>query len=56
MGKGANMRVCERCLAYLMSREGRLPNVAVYVDEDEEDESTCEWCEESGFDTLYELL
>ena len=27
-----------------------------YVDENDEEESKCDWCEESGFDTLYELV
>ena len=48
--------VCEHCLMAIESREGNLPTIKHYVDEEDENESKCEWCEEHGFDTLYELV
>ena len=48
--------VCERCLMAIESREGNQATMRHYVDEDDENESKCEWCEEHGFDTLYELI
>ena len=56
MEKEHNLRVCEHCLQAIISREGYLPTLTLYVDEEDENESTCEWCEENGFDTLYELI
>jgi hypothetical protein len=55
------MWVCEHCLAAIESHEG---NQAIlrhdidleYDEEDFEEASKCDWCEESGFDTLYELI
>ena len=48
--------VCERCLMAIESREGNQATMRHYVDEDDENESKCEWCEQSGFGTLYELV
>ena len=48
--------VCEHCLAAIESREGYQPVYKHYVDEDNDGESKCDWCEEYGFDVLYELL
>ena len=48
--------VCERCLMAIESREGNQATMRHYVDENDDDESKCEWCEEVGFDTLYELI
>jgi hypothetical protein len=48
------LRVCKHCLAAIESREGAQATRAIYLDED--DDTSCGWCEESGFDTLYELL
>ena len=50
------MWVCSHCLAAIWSREGNQATLTHYVDEDDEQESYCDWCEESGFDTLYELI
>ena len=55
------MWVCDHCLAAIESREG---NQAIlrhdidleYDDEDFEEMSKCDWCEENGFDTLFELI
>jgi hypothetical protein len=38
------------------SREGNQATLRHWVDEDDKQESKCDWCEESGFDTLYELV
>ena len=50
------MWVCERCLMAIESREGNQATMKHYVDEDDDVESKCDWCEEVGFDTLYELV
>lgn len=47
--------VCSRCLMAIESHEGNQVTMRHYVDE-ADDESKCDWCEESGFDTLYELV
>lgn len=54
--KEHNLRVCYRCLQGIECHEGKQAVMEIYVDEDDETESTCEWCEENGFDTLYELI
>ena len=57
-----NMFVCEHCLYAIESREGNLATLKHYIDiDDEEDiegneESKCDWCEEYGFDVLFELV
>ena len=51
-----NLRVCERCLWAIESREGNQPTLKIYVDEEDETESTCMWCKQSGFDILYEII
>ena len=48
-----NLQVCERCLMAIESREGRQVTLKHYVNEDE---FKCDWCEESGFCELYELV
>lgn len=48
--------VCEHCLMAIESREGNQATLSHYVDEEDENESKCEWCGESGFDTLYEFI
>ena len=51
-----NLWVCERCLMAIECHEGNQATLRHWVDEDDEEESKCEWCEESGFDVLYELV
>ncbi len=51
-----NLRVCSHCLAAIESREGNQATLRHWVDEDDDEESKCDWCEEVGFDTLYELI
>ena len=48
--------MCSRCLAAIESHEGNQATMEHYVDEDDEEESKCDWCEESGFFTLNEIL
>ena len=55
------MWVCDHCLAAIESREGNQATLRhnidlEYDDEDFEEKSKCDWCEENGFDTLYELI
>lgn len=52
----SNMWICEHCLWAIESREGHQATLAHYVDEEDEDASRCDWCEEAGFDLLYELI
>ena len=51
-----NLWVCERCLMAIESREGSHVTLKHYVDYTDEDEFKCDWCEESGFHELYELI
>ena len=48
--------VCSHCLMAIESHEGNQAILKHYVDEDDDVESKCDWCEEVGFDTLYELV
>ena len=55
------MWVCDHCLAAIISREGNQAilrhDIGLEYDEEDFDEmSKCDWCEETGFDTLYELI
>ena len=50
------MWVCKHCLVAIESHEGNQAILRHGVDENDENESYCDWCEESGFDTLYELI
>jgi hypothetical protein len=55
------MWVCEHCLMAIESREGNQAILKhdIELEFDEEDfdgASKCDWCEESGHDTLYELI
>ena len=54
--KEHNLCVCYECLMGIECHEGKQATMPIFVDEDDETESKCEWCEESGFDTLYELI
>lgn len=51
-----NMWICEKCLMAIESREGNQATLRHWVDEDDDAESKCDWCEEVGFDTLFELV
>lgn len=51
-----NLKVCAHCLMAIESREGRQATYLHYVDADDPEESKCDWCEESGFNELYELV
>ena len=48
--------VCEHCLAAITSREGNQVTLIHSIDEDDLEGSICDWCEDVGFDTLYELI
>lgn len=54
--KEGSLWVCERCLEGIKCHEGHLPVKEHCVDEDDEKESRCDWCEESGNDVLFELM
>lgn len=55
LDRDKNMYVCENCLGYIESREGPQRATPIMVDEDDLIESKCDWCDECGFDTLYEI-
>ena len=50
------LTVCKHCLMAIEAHEGKQAVMERYVDETDETESKCDWCEEYGFDTLYELI
>lgn len=50
------MWVCEHCLWAIESREGHQATLSHYVNKEDECSSKCDWCEEDGFDLLYELV
>ena len=54
--KRDNLWVCEHCLWGIESHEGRQATLPHYVDEQDKKESKCDFCEEHGFDLLYELI
>lgn len=59
MEKQESLWVCARCLAAIESHEGtQLTKKHTDVDctEEEWDDGRCDWCEDDGFDELYELL
>lgn len=57
MERGENkMFVCSYCLMAIESHEGNQATLRHYVDEEDEDEFKCDWCEQSGFCALYELV
>lgn len=50
------MRVCQHCLWGIEAHEGSQFARHIWVDDiEDEEESKCEWCEESGFSDLYEI-
>lgn len=46
---------CKECLEAIKSRGEKVSIQKHYVDGDDEVESRCYWCEEYGFDELYEV-
>lgn len=56
-----NLWVCPRCLAAIENREGKWAilrhDIELEFDfEDFDKMSKCDWCEQDGFSTLYELI
>ena len=56
-----NLWVCEHCLAAIESHDGRQATLRHDIElefdfEDFDKMSKCEWCEQDGFSTLYELV
>lgn len=49
----APLRVCEHCLQGIEAHEGRQFVKPIYFDGNN---GVCDWCEEDGFDKLYEIL
>ena len=48
--------VCNRCLCAIEAHEGKQIHREWDVDPDDERQSKCDWCEETGFCTLNEIL
>lgn len=48
--------VCDHCLHAIETREGKQIYRKWDVDPDDENRSKCDWCEETGFCTLNEIL
>ena len=49
------MRVCEHCLNAIKSHGEKVWTKVIYVDESDPEESKCEFCEDEGFDTLWDI-
>lgn len=49
----ASLRVCEHCLQGIEAHEGRQFVKPIYFDAEN---GVCDWCEDGGFDKLYEIL
>lgn len=50
------MRVCQYCLQAIENHERRFIFIGgEYVDENNPEESRCEWCEENGNDVLFDI-
>ena len=49
------MRICEHCLQALRSHGEKVYAKVIYVDENDPEESTCEFCGEDGNDTMFDL-
>ena len=47
--------ICSHCLLGYEDREEYQPVRRVSVDPNNEIESRCDWCDETGFDTLFVL-
>lgn len=61
MEERKSMWVCHHCLMAIESKESYLPtvyhNIELEYDEEDFDKmSKCDWCEENGFDVLYEII
>ena len=52
--------VCKHCLMAIESREGTQATIKHNIDDieylEDENESKCDWCDETGFTELYELI
>ena len=49
------LKVCDRCLEAIESHDGKQATLTIYVDEENEQESACNWCNENGFSVLHEI-
>ena len=62
--KRKNLWVCETCLKAIESHEGNKGTLKHDIDDEKyysnkeeyNKESKCDWCEDTGFCTLYELI
>ena len=53
---GQHLWICDRCLCAIEAHEGKQIHREWDVDPDDEHQSKCDWCEETGFCTLNEIL
>ena len=56
MEKREHLWVCWFCLQAIESREGYQVTLRHRVDNEDIVESKCDWCEDTGYDELYELI
>lgn len=56
MEKREHLWVCWFCLQAIESREGYQVTLRHCVDNEDIMESKCDWCEDTGYDELYELI
>jgi hypothetical protein len=47
--------VCDNCLQAIKSHGEEVSCKKIYVDENDEKMSKCDFCEENGFDVLHEI-
>ena len=50
-----NLKVCDRCLMAIESREGKQLTITRHRDEESED-FVCDWCGEDMYDELHEFV
>ena len=50
------IRVCRYCLQEIEYSCGKQHKLQVWTDPHDDKNNRCEWCKESGNDSLYELL
>lgn len=53
---GPHLWVCKNCFYAIEAHEGKQIHREWDVDPDNERQSKCDWCENSGYCTLYELI
>ena len=55
MKEREKLTVCAKCLIAIEAHEGHQRTLTLWVDSDDPEESRCDWCEDDGFDEMYEI-